>query len=123
MPEARKWPITADSARPETISYMRRHGYEKVTHARKGKGSVDKGIEFLKTFDIVVHERCKHMIDELAFYKYDVDKKTNEVLPVLKDEKNHLIDALRYAVEPTRRATGGVVAAPLILSAARPGPG
>lgn len=123
VPGARKWPITADSSRPETISYMRRHGYENITHARKGKGSVEEGIEFLKTFDIVVHERCKHMADELSFYSYETDKKTDEVLPVLKDEKNHLIDALRYAVEPTRRATGGVVAAPLILSAARPGPG
>lgn len=122
VPGARKWPITADSSRPETISYMRRHGFENITHARKGKGSVEEGIEFLKTFDIVVHERCKHMADELSFYSYETDKKTDEVLPVLKDEKNHLIDALRYAVEPTRRATGGVVAAPIIFTAPRPSP-
>ena len=60
--------------------------------------------ENLKNYDIVVHPDCRHAIDELTLYAYKVDPLTNEVLPVLIDAKNHVIDALRYAVEGTRRA-------------------
>jgi phage terminase large subunit len=100
---ARKWPIRADSARPETISYMRRNGYDKISAATKGPNSVMDGIEFLKSYDIVVHPRCKHTIDELTLYSFKTDPLTGEVLPVLEDKKNHVIDALRYAVEGIRR--------------------
>ena len=82
---------------------MQRSGYPKIVPATKGKDSVADGVEFLKSYDIVVHPRCKHLIDELAMYSYKQDKLTNEVLPVLEDKKNHLIDALRYAVEEVRR--------------------
>mgnify|MGYP002620427934 CR=1 FL=1 len=102
---ARKWPIRADSARPETISYMRRNGYPKIEAATKGANSVMDGIEFLKSYDIVVHPRCRHTIDELSLYSFKTDPLTNEVLPVLEDKKNHVIDALRYSVELLRRAT------------------
>lgn len=105
VPESRRWPIIADSARPETIDYMRKHGYPKISPAKKGKDSVRDGVEFLKSYDIIVHPRCKHTIDELTMYSYKTDRLTGEVLPVLEDDKNHVIDALRYAVESTRRAT------------------
>lgn len=104
IPESRKWFITADSARPETISYMRNHGYPKVNSAIKGAKSVEEGIEFLKSFDIVVHPRCKHTIDELTLYSYKVDDLTGEVLPILADKDNHVIDAVRYALEGMRKA-------------------
>jgi phage terminase large subunit len=104
---ARAWPITGDSQRPDTISYMRRHGYSGITSARKGTGSVEDGVEFLKSYDIVVHPRCIHTADELTFYSYKVDKQTNKVLPILSDKKNHTIDSLRYAVEGVRWAVTG----------------
>jgi phage terminase large subunit len=104
VPDARKWFITADSARPETISYMQKHGYPKVNRASKGAGSVEEGIAFLQSFDIVVHPRCKHTIDELTLYSYKSDKLTGEVLPMLEDKNNHVIDALRYACEGARKA-------------------
>ncbi len=104
VPESRKWFIVADSARPETISYMRNHGYPKINSAIKGPGSVEEGIEFLKSYDLIVHPRCKHLIDELTLYSYKIDKLTNEVLPVLEDKDNHVIDALRYALEGMRKA-------------------
>lgn len=104
VPEAEKWPITADSARPETISHMQRHGFPKIRAAIKGPKSVEDGIEWLKSFDIVVHPRCRHLIDELTMYSYKVDPKTEEVLPLLEDKHNHVIDALRYACEGARRA-------------------
>ena len=98
VPGSRKWLITADNARPETISYMKRHGF-KMKAAKKGKGSVEDGIEFLKSYTIVVHPRCKHLIDELNFYSWKVDKMTGDVLPILVDAHNHCIDAARYALE------------------------
>jgi len=103
VPEVEKWPVIADSARPETISHLRKHGVPKIQPAVKGKNSVNEGVEFLKTYDIVVHPRCKHMIDELTLYSYKVDKLTDAVLPVLEDKDNHCIDALRYALEGIRR--------------------
>jgi phage terminase large subunit len=105
VPGAEKWWITADSARPETISYMKKHGFPKMGAAVKGPKSVEEGIEFLKTFDIVVHPRCRHVIDELTLYSYELDPLTNVVLPKLADKDNHTIDALRYACEGARRAT------------------
>lgn len=103
VPEAEKWPITADSARPETISYMQKHGFPKMTAAVKGAKSLEEGIEFLRSFDIVVHPRCKHTIDELTMYSYKTDPLTGEVVPILEDKDNHVIDSLRYACEGARR--------------------
>ena len=104
VPDSRKWFITADSARPETISYMQKHGFPKVNRATKGAGSVEEGIAFLQSFDIVVHPRCIHTIDELTLYSYKTDPLTGQVLPILSDKDNHVIDALRYACEGARRA-------------------
>ena len=104
VPDSRKWFITADSARPETISYMQKHGFPKINKAIKGPGSIEDGIEFLKSFDIVVHPRCTHVIDELTLYSYEVDVLTGLVLPRLADKNNHTIDALRYACEGARKA-------------------
>ena len=106
VPTARQWRITADSARPETISYMRKAGFD-IAGAKKGKGSVEDGIEFIKSFhEIVVHPRCKHTIDELKMYSYKLDRLTGEPTPVLEDKHNHCIDALRYAVEPIMHHSG-----------------
>jgi len=102
VPEAEKWPIVADSARPETISHMRNNGFPKIQAAIKGPGSIEDGIEFLKSFDIIVHPRCKHVIDELSTYSWKPDDLGNAT-PVLQDKNNHVIDALRYACEGSRR--------------------
>jgi phage terminase large subunit len=107
VPGSRDELITADSARPETVDYMRRHGFPRIVPAIKGKGSVEDGVEFLKSFDIVVHPRCPHVIDELSTYAYRTDRLTGQVLSVLEDRRNHTIDALRYACEGARRAGVG----------------
>jgi phage terminase large subunit len=106
IPDAERWPTTADSSRPETISYMQRHGFPKMLPAVKGKRSVEEGIEFLRSYDIVVHPRCTHTVQELTSYSYETDPLTGQVLPRLKDADNHVIDALRYACEGARRASG-----------------
>lgn len=100
---AKKLLIRADSSRPETVSYMKRQGY-KITAAIKGPGSVEDGVEFLRSFDIVVHPSCTKVIEELTLYAYKVDDHTGEILPALEDKNNHTIDALRYALEELRRS-------------------
>ena len=104
LPDSEKWPMVADSARPETISHLKRNGFPKITSAIKGAKSVEEGVEFLKSFDIIVHPRCSHLIDELTLYSFKTDPLTGEVIPVLADKDNHVIDALRYALEGARRA-------------------
>ncbi len=102
VPLSRKWPIRADSARPETIHYMKSHGFPHMSESVKGPSSVEDGVEFLKSKNIVVHPRCRHTADELSRYSFKIDKKRNVVLPVLEDKHNHVIDALRYALEGER---------------------
>lgn len=104
IPDIERWPVIADSARPETISYLRNHGISRIQAAVKGARSIEEGIEFLKTYDLVVHPRCTHLVDELILYSYKTDKLTGKVIPVLNDKDNHCIDALRYACEGMRRA-------------------
>lgn len=104
IPEIEKWPAVADSSRPETISYLRRNGLPKLLPSVKGAGSVEDGVEFLRSFDIIVHPRCRHVIDELGNYSYKVDEHTGDILPIFEDKNNHVIDALRYALEAVRRA-------------------
>jgi len=104
---ARKWKIVVDSARPETISYMQRHGYPKMEAAIKGKDSVKEGVIFLQGMDIVVHRRCRHSLDEFKSYSYVQDKLTGMVTPILEDKKNHVIDSARYGVEPIRKPRKG----------------
>lgn len=105
VPESRKWPIFADSARPETVSYMKRTGFN-ISSAPKWGGSVEDGIAFLRSYEkIVVHERCRHFAEETRLYKYKVDQRTGEVLPVIVDAHNHAIDALRYALSKLIKRT------------------
>jgi phage terminase large subunit len=103
VPDLHKWPCNADSARPETIDYLRRHGFPRMRGAKKGKGSLEDGITFLQGLDIVVHPRCVNLIRELGSYAYRIDKRTGAILPEPEDDNNHGIDALRYAVEGLHR--------------------
>lgn len=103
LPGVRDWPMIADSARPETIDYVRRHGVPKIRPARKGKGSVEDGVSFLQGLDIVIHPRCANTLREFKSYAYKTDPRTGEILPVILDKNNHCIDALRYAVEGLHR--------------------
>ncbi|MDB4952072.1 MAG: hypothetical protein JWM27_4721 [Gemmatimonadetes bacterium] len=99
--------IRADSARPESISYLRRHGFPRIEGAAKWSGCVEDGIAHLRQYEaIIIHPRCKHTADEARHYSYKVDERTSDVLPVVVDKHNHTIDALRYALGPLiRQAT------------------
>ena len=111
---ARTWPIKADNARPETISFMRRRGFN-ITAAKKWQGSIEDGIEFLKSYDIVIHPRCRHAIDEFNHYSYKVDKQTGDILPIVVDSFNHIIDELRYSLDGLIKGRGQMVINPAAL--------
>ena len=102
--EIDKYPIEADSARPESISYLKRNGLPFIRGVKKWKGSVIDGIEFIKSFDkVVIHPRCENTISEFRLYSYKVDKRTDNILPDVEDSNNHIIDAIRYALEPVMK--------------------
>jgi phage terminase large subunit len=90
VPKSDEYPIIADSASPERISYMRKHGYPKMMKALKGRRSIEEGIAFMQSHNIIVHPRCKHLIEELSSYKYKIDPQTEEITSVLEDKNNHL---------------------------------
>jgi phage terminase large subunit len=101
IPSSDLYRIRAENARPETISYLRRHGYSDIVPVEKGAGSVEDGLVYLRQFDeIVVHTRCKHVAEECRLYSYKVDKRTGDILRDIVDKHNHTIDAIRYAIEP-----------------------
>jgi len=106
-PDAASHVMRADSARPESISYLKRHGLPKLTGVEKWPGSVEDGVEFIKSFDeIVIHSRCKDMQEEARLYSYKVDKRTGDIQPKIEDKNNHLWDASRYALSPLIRNKG-----------------
>lgn len=104
------YPIYADSARPETISFMRSKHYN-VVAAEKWNGSVEDGIQYLRSFSCIhIHERCKAVAEEFDLYQYKVDRQTGEILRIPVDKFNHYIDAIRYSLTvPMRSANNGKV--------------
>lgn len=105
IPGIEAYTIRADSARPETISYLKRHGLPRVEGVKKWPGSVMDGIAHLRSYDeIIIHPRCKETIQETRLYSYKVDKLSGDILPDIVDSNNHCIDALRYALGPLIKA-------------------
>lgn len=93
--------VRADCARPESISHLRRHGLPRIESASKWAGSVEDGIQFIRSFsEIVIHERCVEVQKEFRLYSYKVDKNSGDVLTTIVDKHNHYIDAIRYALNP-----------------------
>lgn len=107
VPGAKAATIRADCARPETISYMQRHGYGGVIGCEKWPGSVEDGVAALRGFEeIVIHPRCTHAEEEARLWSYKTDKLTGDVLPDLVDKHNHIWDAVRYALGPIIKKSG-----------------
>ena len=95
----------ADSARPESISYLVRHGLPRVEAVSKWPGSVEDGVAFLKSFaKIVIHPDCPQTAREFRLYSYKTDRLSGDILPTIVDANNHFIDALRYAISPLIKA-------------------
>jgi len=100
VPGSKKHTIRADSSRPDTISHVKSKGFPLLVGCEKGKGSVEDGVAHLRSYEkIVIHPRCKHAIDEASLWSWKVDK-SGDILPILIDKHNHIMDGLRYALEP-----------------------
>lgn len=111
IPDIERHTLRGDSARPETISYLKRHGLPRIEGVKKWPGSVEDGIAHLRSYsEIVIHPRCSGTIREASLYSYKVDRLTGDVLPVVVDAENHYIDAIRYALAPLIKQTGFVFA-------------
>jgi hypothetical protein len=62
---------------------------------------VEDGIAHLRSYEqIIVHPRCKNFYAECKLYRYKMDERSGDILPVIVDKHNHLMDAARYALEP-----------------------
>lgn len=102
--------IRGDSARPETISYLRNHGFPLIVGVDKWPGSVEDGIAHLRSYEeIIIHPRCKHTAEEARLWSYKVDRLSGDVQPVVKEGHDHCWDAVRYGLEPliTNKELGG----------------
>lgn len=94
--------IIADSSEPKSIAEIKKHGINRIRAAEKGKDSILNGIQFIQQFKIYVHPKCVNTVVELSNYVWDQNKDGKTVnKPV--DEYNHLMDALRYSLEPIRK--------------------
>lgn len=76
-----------------------RSGLFHIRRARKGKDSINNGIDYIQDFHIIVHPKCVNFITEISNYTWDVDSKTGKNLNKPIDDSNHLMDAMRYALE------------------------
>jgi len=104
IPEIEKHTVRADNARPESISYLKRHGLSRMEAVKKGKGSIEDGISHMRSYDkIVIHPRCTGTISEARLYSYKIDRLSGDILPVIVDANNHYMDSIRYALEPVMR--------------------
>ena len=89
--------ITADSAEPKSIDELKSLGL-RVKGAMKGKDSIKNGIQWIQDLKIIIHPRCVNFITEISNYTWDTDKFGTK-LNVPIDDFNHLMDAMRYALE------------------------
>ena len=101
IPNCQNYIIRADCARPESISYLARHGIPRIVGVSKRPGSVEDGIAHLRSYEkIIIHPRCNHVAEEARLYSYKVDRLTGDVLPTPLDSHNHCWDAARYGLQP-----------------------
>jgi phage terminase large subunit len=101
--------VRADNARPESISYLKRHGMPAIEAVTKWPGSVEDGISHMRSYkEIVIHTRCREVQREFRMYSYKVDRLTGDIKTVVVDAWNHYIDAIRYALNPMIQGKGRI---------------
>lgn len=89
--------IIADSSEPKSNDELKSYGLH-VKGAKKGKDSVNNGIQWIQNFEIIVHPRCVNFITEISNYTWAKDKFGNQTNTPI-DDFNHLMDAMRYGLE------------------------
>lgn len=109
--DVKRYDIVADSSRPDDIAYLKQPiansggsvQLPRIKPSVKGKGSVESGVEFIKSHENVIHPCCVNTLKEFKLYQYKVDRQSGQILPVLVDANNHAIDAGRYSLEAVMR--------------------
>ena len=91
--------IRADCAEPKSIDRLYTLGLIHIRESRKGRDSVNNGIDYLQDYHIIIHPKCVNFITEISNYTWDTDTKTGKRLNIPIDDFNHLMDAMRYALE------------------------
>lgn len=89
--------ITADSAEPKSIDDLRSKGIRRIKAAKKGRDSILNGIQNIQDYKIIINPKCENFITEINNYVWDNKNGTITNKPI--DDFNHLMDALRYAME------------------------
>lgn len=89
--------IICDSAEPKSIAELRGYGL-RAKAAVKGKDSISHGIQYIQGLTIYIHPRCVNFTTEIQNYTFDKDKFGNAINQPI-DDFNHLMDAMRYALE------------------------
>lgn len=95
--------IKADCAEPKSINRLYTLGLSHIQKSRKGKDSINAGIDFIQDYHIIIHPKCVNFITEISNYTWDTDTKTGKKLNKPIDDFNHLMDAMRYALEDYSR--------------------
>ena len=90
--------IIADCAEPKSIDELKYYGLRRIQGAKKGRDSINNGIQWIQELEIIVHPRCVNFLTEISNYQWDSDKFGNKVNKPI-DCFNHLMDAMRYALE------------------------
>lgn len=104
--------IIADSAEKKSIDEIKGYGIPRIKPAKKGRGSIMQGVQYIQQFEILVHPKCKHTIDELENYSFKKDKQSGLYLNEPIDNYNHLLDALRYSLEEFNSGNNKVIFLP-----------
>lgn len=89
--------ITADCAEPKSIDELKGYGL-RISGAMKGADSVKNGIQWIQDLEIIIHPRCVNFLTEISNYQWGKDKFGNTLNNPI-DDFNHLMDAMRYALE------------------------
>ena len=90
--------ITGDCAEPKSIDELKGLGLTRIKGAKKGKDSVNNGIQWIQDLEIIIHPRCVNFLTEISQYQWKKDK-FGKSLNEPEDDNNHLMDAMRYALE------------------------
>ena len=90
--------IVADSAEKKSIDRLYELGLYRIQAAQKGKDSINAGIDYIQDFKIIIHPRCVNFLTEISNYTWKEDKDGKKINKPI-DDFNHLMDAMRYALE------------------------
>ena len=88
--------ITADNEQ-KSNDEIRSYGLN-IKSGLKGPDSINYGIQYIQDFKIIIHPSCVNFLTEISNYQWEKDKFGTLINKPIGDF-NHLMDAMRYALE------------------------